>query len=696
MPSRLSDRLNSARRERFIGRAAELALFDHALRAAELPFCVLYVHGPGGVGKTSLLAEFAHLAERAHARVAMIDGRNLEATPESFLAGMRLAIGIDPTTGPIQALAASAGRSVLLIDTFDLLAPLEGWLRDVFLPALTDRVLVVLASRHPPSAPWRADPGWQQVLKTVALRNLSPDEGRAYLVRCRVPEVDLPAILSFTHSYPLALSLVADLYEQRQGYHFTPAEAHDVVAVLLERLLQRVPGPAHRRALEVCALARVTTESFLAEILAVPDAHDLFEWLRGLSFVQSQPGGLFPHDVAREVLVADLRWRNPQWHAELHGRARAYYARLLHATQGAEQQQVLFDFVYLHRENPAVRPFFEWQASGRAVPDRLHQDDIAHLVAMVAHHEGPDSAHLAHYWFTRQPQHVVVFRDLEGKPAGFMTLLALERVTSVDLEVDSAIASASAFLGRSASLRPGESATYFRFWMAAETYQAVSPTQSLIFITMVRHYFTPGLAYTFYACADPEFWQPVFAYAELHRLSELDFQVGDRAFGVYGHDWRAMPPLPWLELLGQRELATMPEMIRPPLVERLVVLSQEEFVDAVQTALRNYTRSDALYGSALLRSRIVTGRAGAEVTEGARVAALRDLLREAAEQMRQSPKENRFYRAVHHTYLQPAATQEQAAEMLDVPLSSYRRHLKAGVARIAEILWHIEVGRGEV
>ncbi|MGB9633053.1 MAG: ATP-binding protein [Chloroflexaceae bacterium] len=692
MSSRLSDRLNSARRERFTGRAEELALFERALGAVELPFCMLYIHGPGGVGKTTLLAQFADLAEHAGARAVMVDGRNLEATPESFLAAMRLALGVDPATAPAEVLAGYTGRSVLLIDTFDMLAPLEGWLRDVFLPDLSDRVLVVLASRHPPASPWRADPGWQQVLKTVALRNLSPDEGRAYLTRRQVPAPDLPAILSFTHSYPLALSLVADLYEQRQDYHFAPAEAHDVVAALLERFLQRVPGPAHRAALEVCALARVTTESFLAEILAVPDAHDLFEWLRGLSFVQSRPGGLFPHDVAREVLVADLRWRNPQWYAELHRRARVHYARRLHETQGVEQQLVLFDFVYLHRENPAVRPFFEWQASGRALPDRFRPEDAERLAAMVARYEGPESARLASYWLARQPENVVVFRDLEGQPAGFMTLLALERATSEDLAVDAAIGRAWEHLSRHAPLRAGESATYFRFWLAAETYQAVSPTQSLIFITMVRHYFTPGLAYTFYACADADFWLPVFSYAELERRPELDFEVGAARFGVYVHDWRAMPPLPWLELLGQRELAAAPEMIRPPVVERLVVLSQEEFVEAVEAALRNYARPDALRGSPLLRSRVVTGRVGAEAAEGARIAALRDLLKAAAEQLRQSPKENKFYRAVHHTWFQPAATQEQAAELLDVPLSSYRRHLRSGAARIAEILWYGEVG----
>ncbi len=694
MASRLIDRLNRARHQRFIGRADEVTLFAQAL-AAELPFFVLYVHGPGGVGKTTLLAEYARLAEQTGAMAWSIDGRNVEATPEAFLAALRLALGLDPAAAPAEALAAHQGRWVLLIDTFDLLAPLERWLREVFLPQLTEQGLVVLAGRQPPDASWRADPGWQQLLRSVPLRNLNPDEARAYLAQRNIPEADLPAVLSFTHSYPLALSLVADLYDQRPDYHFAPTEAHDVVSLLLERFLQRVPGPAHRAALEVCALTRVTTESLLAEMMAVPDAHDLFTWLRGLSFIQTRPGGLFPHDVAREALVADLRWRNPQWYAELHRRARVYYTQRLHQTQGIEQQLVLFDFVYLHRDNPAVRPFFEWQVGGRLLPDRLHPDDLEPLSAMVARYEGPAAAHLARYWLTRQPENVVVFRDAEGGAVGFVTLLALERASADDLATDPAMASAWAFLERQAPLRAGERATYFRFWLAADGYQTVSPIQSLIFVTMVRHYFTPGLAYTFYACADPEFWRPVFAYAELYRLAELDFRVGDRSFGVYGHDWRTMPPLPWLELLGQRELAAAPDTIQPPAPARVEVLSREGFGEAVEHALRNYIRPDALRGNGLLRSRIVTERVGADGGDGARVATLRELLKQAAEQLCAAPKEHKFYRAVHHTYLQPAATQEQAAELLDVPLSSYRRHLKAGVARIAEILWHIEVGGSE-
>lgn len=696
MSSRLADRLQTARRRRFIGRAVELALFEAALAAAEPPFFLLYVHGPGGVGKTALLTQYARLAEQAGALPLVIDARNLEPTPEAFLAGLRVALNIEPSQSPFEAIDGWLDRHVLLIDTYELLAPLDGWLRDVFLPQLPESTLAVLASRYPLAPAWRADPGWQPLVRTLGLRNLTPEEGREYLAQRRVPDDEVQKVLDFTYSYPLALSLVADLYDQRPGFRFSPTEAPDVIKLLLEQFLQRVPGPAHRAALEACALVRVTTESLLAELVALPDAHELFEWLRGLSFIQIRPGGLFPHDIAREVLTLELRWRNPAWYAELHRRARAHYTTALQQTQGTEQQLTLFDFVFLHRDNPAVRPFFEWQSSGRTLPDRLHESDVEALAAMVARHEGSESAQLARYWLARQPDNVVVFRDGEGQPSGFLTLLALERTIEPDRAADRAVAAAWDFLRACAPLRPGESATYFRYWLAADTYQGVSPTQSAVFINMVRHYFTPGLAYTFYACADPAFWQPVFAYAELERLPELDFVVDGQSFGVYGHDWRSMPPMAWLELLGQRETALTPQTVKPPpAAVRLVVLSQQAFARAVEDALHDYMRPDVLRGNPLLRSRAVQNRIGPAAGDAERVAALRTLLKAAAEQLQQSPKENKYYRAIHHTYLQPAPTQEQAAELLDVPFSSYRRHLKAGMARIAEILWQAEVSGPE-
>jgi len=696
MTMRLADRLSAARHRQFVGRDNERSLFQAALEAPDLPFSVLHIYGPGGVGKTTLLKEFAAICERLGVPHTYIDARNIDPSPDSFVGTLQLAMGVTPPESPLDALAARGERHVILIDTYETLVPLDGWLRETFLPEMPADTLVVLAARHAPSSAWRSDPGWQNLIKVVPLRNLSPEESRDYLKRRNLPEEQHTDVLVFTHGHPLALSLVVDVFAQRGDVPFKPEDAPDVVRALLEQLVQKVPGPAHRTALEACALVRLTTEEQLCEMLNLPDVHDLFEWLRGLSFIESGRMGIFPHDLAREALVADLKWRNPAWYNELHKRARGYYNKRLQETGGPEQQRILFDYIFLHRENAMVKPFLEWQESGALLPDTAHSDDIPALVEMVRLHEGEESARLAERWLELQPHNVVLFRDPERQPVGFLLMVALADASPEDIEADHATRAAWRYLQANAPLRSGEVATHFRFWMGRESYQGVSAVQSVILVNMVKHYLTTrGLIYSFFPAADPDFWAPLCAYSEMDRVSGADYEVGGRKYGAYGHNWRNMPPVAWLSLLADKETALQPEAAPPPKeVAPLVVLSEQDFVTAVRDALRDMTHPNALRSNPLLQSKLIMERTGANANALERIAALQSALKKAAEEIQQSGRDAKLYRVLYHTYLNPAPTQEQAAELLDLPFSTYRRHLKASIERVAETLWQWELGGG--
>lgn len=142
----LQDRLRVARHALFVGRDRERARFEEALGADRLPFHVLYLHGPGGVGKTALLREFQHLARQAGIPAAYLDARNLDASPEAVREAIERADLPD-------------ARAVLLLDTYEALHALDDWLRDELLPTASDEWLVVLAGRYAPSAGWRGDLG---------------------------------------------------------------------------------------------------------------------------------------------------------------------------------------------------------------------------------------------------------------------------------------------------------------------------------------------------------------------------------------------------------------------------------------------------------------------------------------------------------------------------------------------------------
>jgi chromosomal replication initiation ATPase DnaA len=144
----VADRLKSARRRRFVGRAAELELFLAALEAPEPPFSVLWIHGPGGVGKTALLGALGEAAADAGVDVVSLDLRAVEPSPAAFMAELARAADLPEETPLLEALASR--EPVLLLDTFEAAVGLEDWLREQFVPGLPACALVVVAGRDGP------------------------------------------------------------------------------------------------------------------------------------------------------------------------------------------------------------------------------------------------------------------------------------------------------------------------------------------------------------------------------------------------------------------------------------------------------------------------------------------------------------------------------------------------------------------
>src|SRR3712207_276471 len=147
MARTMAEKLSQARASGFVGRDHELAEFTALVRALDHA-AVVVVYGPGGIGKSTLPRQFADRCRLLGATCLSLDARDLPPTAEALAAALAPVLDVD-----------AEAKTVVLIDSYELLAELDGYLRDQLAPQLPANVVLVLAGRSPPSVGWRTEIG---------------------------------------------------------------------------------------------------------------------------------------------------------------------------------------------------------------------------------------------------------------------------------------------------------------------------------------------------------------------------------------------------------------------------------------------------------------------------------------------------------------------------------------------------------
>jgi hypothetical protein len=653
---------------------------------------VLFIHGPGGTGKTTLLREFLHRTGTgeaiAYVDLARIDSSSAVAAEILTRSGMRIS---HRSTG-------TSGARMLLLDTAEQFASFELLLRDVIVPEVADDVSIVVAGREPPSLLWRGSSGWGSIVQEAHLRPLGEAESREYLDKRGVPQREHGSILEFTHGLPLALSLAAEVVAQNRSIGFRPNEAPDMLRALVGQLVRDVPSPLHARALEASAVALTTNEASIAAMLGVEDARSLFSWLRGLSFMIQHEHGLSPHDSAREAVIADLDWRNRPALEELAGRARTFLLERPPSLRDRESMvRFMHELTFLTRHDPGLARFFSRSLSELLRVEAPTARDEQALLSAVERFEGRCSRTIAERWFARQPQGALVVRGPDGSAAGLVFTISLAHADPADIEADPCTSGVARWLHARGFPHPCRDTIVHRWWMASETYQALSPVMHRCGMVMTQNFISrPKLRFSFSICADDTTYDGVSKFLGHEWLRDLAFDVDGRRYHVLGHDWREQPPLRWLHALATRKVEvdqSPPSSIGGSRIVRALPertpasLSREAFAHEVEETLRHFHEPNVLEGQPLLGSRIVITRVRSGTDERSRIAALRQAILEAIDTLGATPRGETSRRALDATYVHPAPTQELAADAARLSFSTYRRYLKAGVNQVVATLW---------
>jgi hypothetical protein len=689
----LAARLDAARRRAFVGRQRQLTAFDAALRGTGPQ--VLFVHGEGGIGKTTLLRELGRRARAAGRTVVELDGRALEGTPSGICRELGRSLRLTgPAPSPSDPDAADdAGADdvldrlgglddlVVLLDGYELLGHLDGWARTRLVPRLSASAVVVLAGREPPGREWVSDPGWRDLARLVPLGSLDDAEAAELLARAGAPAAARPRLAELGRGHPLTLTMLADA-AQGGSVPEGLAEVPDLVAALVPILVRDVPDEASARGLLTCAHAWVTTEDLLRDVVGPDDAARVWAWLGSLSVVVRSSDGLHPHDLAREVLDAEHEVRAPEQYRQLHQTIREHVVERLRRATGSERHRCAQALFHLHRKGPLLGAAADLRRAGGVARPGGPADTPA-VLDMVRAVEGDLAAKLAGEWLVRQPDGLVVVEGPDG-PMGYAIVIRVDpaAVGTAALPDDPVVSALVAYLEGAGPTRPGELIHIGRFVgditddpRGAAAVVAGSTASTLAWLTEPLSWAA--------VTGDEEFWGPLFEYLAFDRIVCIVTSDG-REHTAFALDFRRIPVTVWMELMAQRELTgevgpPPAHLLRPP------PLGREEFGAAVRRALGDLHRPDRLAGNPLMGSRLV-------VDAHPTPEALRQAVETAVRAIGRERKGEVIEPVLRRTFVTPAPTQEAAAEVVGLPFSTYRRHLARGIERLTDVLWAVEIG----
>lgn len=231
---------------------------------------------------------------------------------------------------------AEEGIIALFFDTYERTSEyLDEWLRGLLEERFGDvpsNLLILIAGQHELDRNCWAP--YEELIARLPLEPFSENEALDYLSRKGIVDDKLvQIILNLSGRLPL---LVATLASESPG---NSTELGDPSGTAVERFLKWVADAKRRQVAMEAALPRQLNRDVLAVIVGEQDADTLFNWLKGMPFVDSKR--LNYHSVVRSQMLRHIRRESPQHWADLHAKFAGYYESLKNHLDTGEKREEL-------------------------------------------------------------------------------------------------------------------------------------------------------------------------------------------------------------------------------------------------------------------------------------------------------------------------------------------------------------------
>lgn len=539
-----------------VGRQRERAVLLDALEA-DGPL-VVFVHGPGGIGKSVLLGRFSADAEAAGAAVVRLDCRNFEPTEHGFLDALGGAVSsrVEGVDEAASTLAGLGELVVLTIDAYELFRISDPWLRSQLVPALDDHVRVVMAGREPPLSAWFGARAAPARFRSILLGALEDESALEVLVGAGVAEGDARVVNRVARGHPLSLQVAAVALREQPRLRVEETAVPRVVEELTRLYLDNLDALT-RRILDAASVVRRVTAPLLIAMLPDVTADEELERLAALPFVEEGPDGLRLHEAVQAAVATRLASRDPDAHRRYRAAAWQTLRRQVGEASRSELWRYTADMLYL-LENPAVREAFFPSTAHLYAVEAARPDDAAAIREIIERHEPPEVAAVLRTWWDNCPFSFRVVRDRAGAVVGLSVVAAADAVPYGLARTDPVVAAWRDHLARH-PLPPSQRALFDRCELSRDHGGKPSGVQAATWLDIKRMYMEmrPHLGRLYSVTADPA------PYAEaLTTLGFAVFPVPVHLGRDYTLAWLDFGPESvdgWLARLAAAELGVRPQ-----------------------------------------------------------------------------------------------------------------------------------------
>ncbi len=554
MPRRMKDLLAQRAIENFVGRTKEMTSLLQCLED-EFPL-VMHIHGIGGVGKSALVQAFSAQAQEQGVTVVILDSPLIEPTERGFLQELGNAIGLDTPTKEevVNKLEILDSRVFLVLETYELFRLMDTWLRQVFVPALSENVRVILVGREPPTPGWLTAPEWHGLFGSIALGPLNNQEALGLLLRAGVSEKNSQRINRFAKGHPLTLKLAASAALERPSLDLQDMAEHKVIQELSRLFLVDVADSVTREALEAASVARRITQSLLGAMLPDTSIQETYDKLNALAFVDSMRDGLRVHDAVHEAIAASLQAANPSRYLEYR---RAAWKQLRSEVQKASTRELwryTADMLYLI-ENPVVREAFFPSGSQQFAVEPARSEDDKAILEITEKHESPDAAMFLRLWWDQHPQTFHVVRGEDGSIVGYYCCFDPNTVDPAHLQEDPIMKLWWHHVSEN-QVPENQRVLFLRRWLSRNHGEAPSPVQAACWLDIKRTYMElrPLLRRVYLTVVDLPTYAPVAVKLGFNPISEAALDLNGKTYHTAMLDFGPSSVDGWLAGLVADEL----------------------------------------------------------------------------------------------------------------------------------------------